>query len=58
MKRTYQKPRICGIHDSNGLEMLASSLIPVGGKGNYDVKEDQTSRPINNYNVWDDDWSE
>ena len=47
MKRIYQKPEIQGVYSYIVQEIIASSYIPVGGKGSFDVKED---------NSWDNIW--
>ncbi len=55
MKKTYIKPTtyVKEIRLSNTL-LTTSSIGFSDQPGTFDVKEDKS---IDNYNVWDDDWS-
>jgi len=58
MKTVYQTPevRIVEMKVQNALMLATSETTVSGGDGGW-VKENPVSRDRQDYNVWNDDWS-
>lgn len=56
MMKEYIKPQIHLIDIQTTNHLFELSNIPVGGSGNFDVKEEILGKDDEHGNIWDQEW--